>query len=240
MLTTIGDPDCHGAIFIYKDDGSIPKALANAISVAMEHRVKLTYSDEERKRIVDIVGYDPTDPSGRFVYIVHASTRAEFLHALTEWHARIGEGQGALMIYAHMGTLGINRISGDKEHRITWSELGDALPNNVASLWLAGCKSHHCLSAWGATAPVTDWLVCTSETKPWAPLIPAFIMEISVDPVYFPEAIARKLDDAFGDDVEYHRRSDNVWIKEQCSEPNTKEGGVAMAPNLDESKIQQT
>ena len=56
-------------------------------------------------------------------------------------------------------------------------------------VWLAGCKSQECLSAWQPlTGPVRHLLLATSATKPWRPLLRCFAAEINIKHIrYYDE-----------------------------------------------------
>jgi hypothetical protein len=212
-MITVGDPDCAGAIFIYKQDDSIAKALAAAAEVARQHKVNVAYTDAEKARLVSVLGYDPTDSNGRFVYVVHADTKADLLCELAAWLSRVDNNAAALMVYSHGGSRGINRKTGDAVHRVTWQELSESLPGGVSSLWLAGCRTRHCLDAWqeADVAPVKSWLVCTHASESWLKMIPSFQLELSMDPVFEPAEIANRLRDAFRDRVEILERR-TTWV----------------------------
>lgn len=212
MLDAQGLDDCAGAIFIYKRDGSVPDAIKGALAVARAHRTHVRYTQEELTRIVRVLGYDPTAEDGRFVRVVVATTKDEFLSELARWNQAVPAGTGALLVYAHMGEPGLAPARDAIEDIVTWQELGGVLTNKVSSLWLAGCTSAWCLAAWAtpAASPVLNWLACTVKSEYWAPLITRFYGEISLDPVLTPRAIAKLLQNQAGN-VEYLEVSGNVW-----------------------------
>ncbi len=211
-MVTIGDNNCSAAVFIYKSDTTIADALQKAQSVAAEHYSKSEYTEKQKSVIVEALGYDPTDSSGRFVYQVHAEDKKEFLDELKAWAKRVSNESPTLLIYAHSGQLGINRADGDDAHRITWAELATALPTGVESLWIAGCKSKYCLDSWAETGgPAKCLMVCTASSEPWAKLIPSFKLQISFDPTYTISDITQRLDLDFGRNVELLERENGVW-----------------------------
>lgn len=212
-MATFGDDDCAGAIFIFKNDGTEVAALAEAAEVAKKHRLQDTFTEKEKARIVETLGYDPTDSSGRFVYVVHTTDREEFLTLLSAWHDRTRQHDAALLIYSHMGE---GDIGPDEESPgVMWRELGETLSAGVGSLWLAGCESDHCMNEWAkapSLTPVRNWLVSTSESIYWLPLMPHFTMELSVEPGYTPTQIAASLSKAFPDKVRVFQREDK-WTE---------------------------
>lgn len=205
-MQTRGLPTCSAAIFIYKKDESVTDALDAAQQVAAEHYSKTTYTPAQHARIIEILGYDPTDQNGDFVYVVHVDEKRHLLDELQRWSRAVDPTNSALMIYAHSGPNGINRLGGDDEHRVYWTDLSSALSCGVSSLWLVGCKSDECLAQWSSSGgPARNWMACTSTKEYWKKLIPYFLDEISLD-VPTPEDIATRLHQEFGDRVEYFQR----------------------------------
>lgn len=206
-MQTRGLPTCSGAIFIYKKDDSVQDALDAAQQVAKEHYSRAEYTPEQKARIIKLFGYDPTARDGDFVYVVHADLKSELLAELTRWSRSVDPSNSALMIYTHSGPLGINRIGGDNDHRVLWSELSAALSCGVSSLWLVGCKSKACLDAWASDGgPARNWMACTATKEYWKKLIPYFLDEISLE-VRMPEDVAARLQKEFNDTVEYFERN---------------------------------
>lgn len=213
-MSTYGDPDSAGAIFVFKGDNTEHDALAAAAEVARAHHLADTFTEAEKRRLVDRLGYDPTDAAGRFVYVVHATDREEFILRLSAWHERTKGQDTALLIYAHMGEADIGPVEDEDAPGVTWRELGDILGNAVSSLWLAGCESQHCLAAWAEAPsmhPVKNWVVCTKSSVYWQPLIAHFVKELSVAPLYMPDDIARDLEHAFPGQVRLLQREDR-WV----------------------------
>ena len=214
QMPTYGDCDCAGAIFIFKDDGTEFDALTEAAAVARQHRLEDTFTQEEKARVMRVLGYDPTDASGRFVYVVHTTDREEFMARLSEWHERTKHEDAALLIYAHMGENDLGPDEGDSPG-VAWRELGKILSDGVSSLWLAGCESDHCLTHWATSPsmhPVKNWLVSTSASVYWLPLIPYFVKELSVAPVCMPNEIAQALSLAFPGQARLRQREDQ-WLE---------------------------
>src|SRR6266436_5165887 len=110
MSVSIGELGCQGAIFVYKGDSSVDDAIAAVREI-----------DKNHGGIRAVVGKD----------------KEEFLTALRKWNESIEPDNAFLCIYAHMGALGINCVSGQAATRITWVELARALPKGVHLLWLA-------------------------------------------------------------------------------------------------------
>lgn len=156
MSKTLGDPDCKGAIFVYKDDDSVDEAWESVIKVNRDHG--------------GIRGELHEKPS-------------DFLAALLKWNNSVGGENAYLCIYAHMGTTGMcskPRSPAD----ISWPELANSLPKKIELLWLMGCKSAECLKTWnGLTAPVDYGILATSKSCYWAPFIDEFSKEISLKKV---------------------------------------------------------
>lgn len=212
-MTAYGDNDCAGAIFIFKDDGTEHEALVAAADVAKRHRLADTFTPKEKARLVAQLGYDPCDTTGRFVHVVHTTDRDEFMLRLSGWHDRTRGQDTALLVYAHMGEDDIGPDDGSAPG-VTWRELGDILSEGVSSLWLAGCESEHCLDRWATQPsmhPVRNWLVCTKTSVYWLPLIPHFVKELSVAPVYMPNEIASTLGEAFPGQARLLEREDR-WV----------------------------
>jgi hypothetical protein len=213
MVQTFGNPDSAGAIFVFKDDSTEVQALREAATVAAQHHVTDVYTATEKQKLLSALGYDPTDSTGQFVYVVHSATRDEFLAELSAWHERAHDNDCALLIYAHMAPDDIGPVDSTSVPGVTWRELAEALPHGISSLWLAGCESHYCTAAWAkppAQHCVRNWLVCTTTSIYWLPLMPYFIKELSLDPIFYPEQIAGALATAFGDQVRTLQRED-IW-----------------------------
>jgi hypothetical protein len=159
----------------------------------------------QRAHITKLLGYNPTDQSGDFVYVVHVDEKRHLLDELQRWPRAVDPTNSALMISAHSGPAGINRLDGDDDHRVYWTELS-ALSCGVSSLWLVGCGSNACLAAWSSSGgPAFNWMACTVTKEYWKKLIPYLLEEISLD-VRMPEDIATSLRHEFGDKVEYFER----------------------------------
>lgn len=212
-MSTFGDDDCAGAIFIFKNDGTEETALVEAAKVAKKHRLEDTFTEEEKALIVAKLGYDPTDSSGRFVYVVHTTDCDEFVALLSAWHERTKNHDAALLVYSHMGE---DDIGPDKKAPgVTWRELAETLSGGVGSLWLAGCESDHCMNEWAkdpSLHPVRNWLVSTSESIYWLPLMRHFTKELSVGRVYMPNEIASELSKEFPGQVRVLQRADK-WVE---------------------------
>lgn len=214
-MQTLGLPTCSAAIFIYKKDKSVTNALVAAQQVAAEHYSKTKYTPAQCARITNLLGYDPTSQSGDFVYVVHVDEKRHLLDELQRWSQSVNPTNSALMIYAHSGSAGINRLRGDNDHRVSWIELSSALSCGVSSLWIVGCGSDACLTTWSSSGgPARNWMACTATKAYWKKLNPYFLDEISLD-VRMPEDIATRLHQEFGDEVKYFERKSSWNIVSQ-------------------------
>lgn len=158
----IGDVGGHGAVFVYKADGT------------------------------EDVGWDGIQEvreNTRNPYIrgeVH-SQRDEFLDALSTWCGTVNDPNGAfLCINAHMGVVGLSCVDYVDCRAVTWTELAETLCPGVAVLWLLGCNSEECMQSWDPlSSPVETYLLATSDSAYFQPMISAFSIEVGTDPIKF-------------------------------------------------------
>lgn len=161
-MKTIGELGYQGAVFIYKDDSSVAAAWADAKNIHATH-------------------------GG--IRAEHHNDKSKFLAGLEAWSKSVDPSNAFLCLYAHMGSPGINCISGKAETRVTWVELAKSLAKGVELIWLVGCKSEECLKTWTPLAsPVRHLLLATSASKPWRPLLKCFAAEIDIKVIrYYDE-----------------------------------------------------
>lgn len=158
-MKTIGDADCQGAVFVYKDDKTKDTAWADVERINAEH--------------------------GGIRGELHTQ-KDEFLRGLRSWESAVDPSNAFLCIYAHMGSSGINCVGQQDARLVSWAELADALPGGVECLWLVGCDSQECMKSWSPlSGPVRHILLATSESKPWRPLLKCFAAEISMKRIRF-------------------------------------------------------
>ena len=163
-----GEITCQGAVFIYKNDGTQDEAWRAASQIDAEH--------------------------GGIRRELHSDKNA-FLAGLREWNEQVDPGNAFLCIYAHMGNPGLNCVGAVDSNAVTWSELADALSAGVEYLWLVGCSSSACLSAWTPLAhPVRHLLLATSDSRLWLPLLKCFAAEISIDNIVMDGDMPDKLE----------------------------------------------
>lgn len=167
-MTRIGDSDCQGAIFVYKDDGTELDATKELSAL----NIRFPITGE-----------------------IH-SVKSEFLGGLQNWNRRIDDPSNAfLCVYAHMGEPGLCCVEDDIGRLVTWEELADSLPNEVEVLWLVGCESSHSMRIWSnGKNPARHFLVATAESKYFLPLVPLFRYEISIDPLFYFDEMPIVLD----------------------------------------------
>lgn len=152
---------CHGGVFVYKDDNRVEDAW-RAVEAINEKQI--------------VCGE------------LHKN-RSDFLAGLCDWNTRLEDDNAYLIIYAHMGTLGINCYGRDdatkqqkQTARILWPEIADCLPRQVEMIWLLGCKSKAVLEVWKESQPA-KYLLVTSESKNYVGFVPQFAAEISLNPI---------------------------------------------------------
>jgi hypothetical protein len=150
----LGDIDCHGAIFVYKDDKTKDAAWKDV---------------EEINRAQVIRGE------------LHWN-KDVFLQSLRRWNEVLQDPDSAMLcIYAHAGLLGINCKNGDANRRVLWAELADALPQGVALIWMLGCTTVRVIDNWSAlTGPVKDMLFTTTASVPWRRFLIHFRKEMDM------------------------------------------------------------
>lgn len=158
-MKRIGPPKCQGAVFVYKDDN--------------------TRTDAENV----LKNFNATFPipiTGE----LHTN-KIEFLGSLKDWNISCDPTNAFLCVYAHMGEPGISCVDHDDGRVITWDEIALTLPEQVQVLWLVGCESQYAMSIWSlGVNPVREFLVATTKSKYFLPLVPLFRYEISMYPVF--------------------------------------------------------
>ena len=167
MSRTIGKITSKAAVFVYKADGTEADAWEAIL--------------ELRRREGELRGESHAAPE-------------PMLEGLRTWNRAQQDNQynTFLCIYAHMGSLGVNSVGGNPDTRITWTDLKNALPLRVSNLWLVGCESERCISAWEGNHPIYRYLAVTTESRYFLELLPLFRHEISThDIVPFDQIPAR-------------------------------------------------
>jgi len=181
-MKILGDVTCQAALFVYKDDGS-ENAAWNSVCG--------TYQQEGPVR-------------GE----LH-NKKPAFLDGLRTWNEGVKPTNSYLAIYAHMGKSGLGCVRNDPAREVTWQELANALPNGVAILWLIGCNSQECKTAWAPlVGPVLGHLLVTTATKYWQPFLTCFNMAISLDPIVLHADIpseVKRSSPKLGQNTEYYR-----------------------------------
>lgn len=183
-MKKIGTPGCQGAIFVYKDDP--------------------TAADAERELLRLNSNFPVTGE-------IH-SNPDELRQGLLDWNQSIEPENAFLCIYAHMGKPGISCVGEDGGGRIvTWEEIASALPKRVEVLWLVGCTSQYSMDVWiEGKNPVLKYLVATSKSEYFLPLVPLFRYEISINPVFYFDEMPLVLeykDQNISSITEYHERT---------------------------------
>lgn len=169
-LPPIGNLSSQAAVFVYKDDASVPSADA------------------------DIRAMNAAE--GGIRGEIHADKEA-FLNGLKRWNSGIEPTNAFLCIYSHAGDLGIAPVRKlpDRSRIISWTELAGALPRGVQYLWLLGCKTEKAVNAWGALGgPVRHRLLATDSKEPWEPFVKFFAHEISIDPITSDDEMEKVLE----------------------------------------------
>jgi len=168
MQEEIGNIDCQGAVFVYKDDKTASKAWDDVKWIDQDH--------------------------GGIRGEIH-DNRASFLSGISHWNSLVDPSNAFLCIYAHMGPLGINCINGNAATRVLWQDLAATLSHPVELIWLVGCKSNECMTAWAPlSSPVRHLLLATFESKPWRPLLRCFAAEIDIKHIRFYDEMPQHLE----------------------------------------------
>lgn len=158
MKQVFGDRDCQAAVFVYKDDNTRVPASAELQKLSKTGSVRAELHDNKR----------------------------QFLTGLRKWGRHVDPQNAFLCVYAHMDDTGICCVDFDDGRLITWQRLAQALPRRVEVLWLVGCDSRQAIAVWSKSMnPVRRFLVATSASVHFLPLVPIFRYEISIDPLFY-------------------------------------------------------
>jgi hypothetical protein len=157
----VGKLCSQAAVFVYKDDASVPFAEADIRTM--------------------------NKSEGGIRGEIHGDKQA-FLGALRTWNSGIDPRNAFLCIYSHAGAPGIAPIPAlpDDPRVISWTQLADALPQGVQYLWLLGCKTEESINSWKPLGgPVRHLLLATDFSTPWEPFLKFFAHEISTSPIIY-------------------------------------------------------
>jgi hypothetical protein len=212
----LGPKNSAAAVFIYKNDGTEDEAWQKVECLAKRDASRNDQLIEFQEKAAAFAGKRSPLHSGRSSeeYYIRAelhSDRESLLEGLRQWQPP-QDSEALLCIYAHMGSRGINCKGGDFNSRISWNELANKLPV-LSALWLAGCNSNLSIETWEPITCVMSFLLTTTKSALWVPLLPKFLLEIDMTCIQSYEEIARKIarDDIPGG-ARYYRRLNHDWV----------------------------